>query len=91
MDWSPHTLLQIPPEGGGLGVAETGVVFLELVSPSAPAPLCNCCRKVLAPRTNPTFCYLLSSHRALEKSLSGRQDLSNQEIFRFAMSCPMKF
>ena len=66
MDWSPHVLLQIPPEGGGLGVAERGVFFLELVSPSTPAPLCNHCRKVLAPRTNLTFRYLLSSHRALE-------------------------
>lgn len=49
MDWSPHVP---PPEGRGLGG-----LFLVLVSPSAPAPLCNCCRKVLAPRTNPTSCY----------------------------------
>lgn len=58
MDWSPHVP---PPEGRGLGG-----LFLMLVFPSAPAPLCNCCRKVLAPRTNPTSCYLMSSHRTVE-------------------------
>lgn len=92
VDWKPHVLLLIPPEAGGLGVTERGVLSLELVSPSAPAPLCNCCRKVLAPRTNLTFCYDINViAQSPGKSLSGRQDLSNQEIFRFAMSCPTKF
>lgn len=91
MDWGPHMLLQIPPKGGGLGVTERGVFFLELVSPSAPALLCNCCRKGPCPKDKHDLLLFEVIAQSPGKSVSGRQDLSKQEIFRFAMSCPMKF
>lgn len=73
-DRGPYMLLQTPPEGGGLGVAESGGggSWSWCLHPHRLSYV-TAAGKVLAPRTNTTFCYLMSSHRALENpSVAGR-------------------